>query len=64
MDDFPPIDPALVDHLDRLFPERTPDLSTPIDRIREMGGERKVIRFLRRKLEEQEEADITSTKVT
>lgn len=37
----------LVDALDQLFPERTPELNDPIDQIRYASGQRSVIRFLR-----------------
>lgn len=39
--------------LDRLFPERCPDLEWPMDKVRFKAGERSVIRFLLRKHEEQ-----------
>lgn len=37
----------LLDALDDLFPERTPDLNDSIDQIRYAAGQRSVIRFLR-----------------
>lgn len=37
----------LVDALDQLFPERTPELNDSIDQIRYASGQRSVIRFLR-----------------
>lgn len=37
----------LLDALDQLFPERTPDLNDSIDQIRYAAGQRSVIRFLR-----------------
>ena len=37
----------LVEALDQLFPERTPELNDPIDQIRYASGQRSVIRFLR-----------------
>lgn len=37
----------MLDALDKLFPERTPELSDPIDQIRYASGQRSVIRFLR-----------------
>jgi hypothetical protein len=55
-DTFPNVDPALVERLDVLFPERTPDLGTPVDNIRFDAGARSVVRLLKRKLEEREES--------
>jgi hypothetical protein len=37
----------MLDALDQLFPERTPELSDSIDQIRYAAGQRSVIRFLR-----------------
>ena len=36
----------VLDALDRLFPERTPELADSIDQIRYSSGQRSVIRFL------------------
>ena len=36
-----------LDALDKLFPERTPDLTDSIDQVRYSSGQRSVIRFLR-----------------
>ncbi len=41
------LDPDVVSALDRLFPERSPDLSDSIDKIRYDSGQRSVIRFLK-----------------
>ena len=41
------IDDEVLDALDKLFPERTPDLNEPIDKIRYCSGQRSVVRFLR-----------------
>ena len=41
------IDPQIIDDLDKLYPERTPDLADSIDQIRYASGQRSVIRFLR-----------------
>ena len=35
-----------LESLDRLFPERTPEVSDSLDQIRHYGGQRSVIRFL------------------
>ena len=36
----------VLDALDQLFPEHTPDLTDSIDKIRYCSGQRSVIRFL------------------
>jgi hypothetical protein len=36
----------VLDALDRLFPERTPELADSVDQIRYSTGQRSVIRFL------------------
>ena len=41
------ITPEALECLDRLFPEKTPEVSDSIDQIRHAGGQRSVIRFLR-----------------
>ena len=37
----------VLDALDKLYPERTPELNESIDQIRYAAGQRSVIRFLR-----------------
>ncbi len=37
----------VLDALDQLFPERTPELTDSIDQIRYAAGQRSVIRFLK-----------------
>jgi hypothetical protein len=37
----------MMDSLDILFPERTPDLTDSVDQIRYASGQRSVIRFLK-----------------
>jgi hypothetical protein len=37
----------MLDALDQLFPERTPELTDSIDQVRYASGQRSVIRFLR-----------------
>jgi hypothetical protein len=37
----------VVDALDKLFPEKTPELNDSVDQIRYASGQRSVIRFLR-----------------
>lgn len=41
------LDDELLDALDQLFPERTPELNDSVDQIRYASGQRSVIRFLR-----------------
>lgn len=41
------ISDEVLDALDQLFPERTPGLNEPIDKIRYCSGQRSVIHFLR-----------------
>ena len=37
----------VVDALDKLFPEKTPELNDSIDQIRYAAGQRSVVRFLK-----------------
>lgn len=37
----------VLDALDKLYPEKTPELNDSIDQIRYAAGQRSVIRFLR-----------------
>ena len=37
----------VLDALDQLYPERTPELGDSVDQIRYASGQRSVIRFLR-----------------
>ena len=37
----------VLDALDRLFPERTPELTDSLDQVRYSSGQRSVIRFLK-----------------
>ena len=41
------VDSELLDALDKVFPEKSPELSDSIDQIRYASGQRSVIRFLR-----------------
>ena len=41
------LDREMLDALDHLFPERTPELTDSVDQIRYASGQRSVIRFLR-----------------
>ena len=40
------VDDELLDALDELFPERSPELTDSIDKIRYDAGQRSVVRFL------------------
>jgi hypothetical protein len=62
VDRIPIITQDLVDYLDRLYPERSPELGEGTDTLYFRGGQRSVVRCLRRLLEEQDE-NITDTKV-
>lgn len=50
---FPPVSKELLDALDKAFPDKSPDLSTPVDMIRHRGGQVSVVRFMKRQYEEQ-----------
>jgi hypothetical protein len=41
------LDDEMLDALDELFPERTPELTDSLDQVRYASGQRSVIRFLR-----------------
>jgi len=41
------IDDEMLDALDELFPEKSPELTDSIDKVRYDSGQRSVIRFLR-----------------
>ncbi|WP_448955715.1 hypothetical protein [Labrys neptuniae] len=44
---YPAIPEQLIIALEEDFPERTPDISEALERIRERGGERKVVKHLK-----------------
>lgn len=50
---FPEVSQALIDELDRLFPEACPNLSDPERSIWFKVGQRDVVRFLKQKFIEQ-----------
>ena len=56
---FPPVLPALVAELDRLYPEACPDPTHTEREIWMRAGARRVVRFLRAKEAEQQQAIIT-----
>ena len=41
------LDREVLDALDKLFPERTPELADSMDQVRYASGQRSVIRFLK-----------------
>ena len=47
--------PEMMEALDVLFPERSPELSDSIDQIRYAAGQRSVIRFLRGLIDGEEQ---------
>ena len=44
---YPALAEQLIIALEEDYPERTPTLSEPLERIRERGGERNVVRHLK-----------------
>jgi hypothetical protein len=52
---FPPVSRALLDHLDRLYPERFPRLDESEREIWHAAGARSVVRLLRRHFELQQQ---------
>lgn len=61
MDTVPFIPLALIEWLDKMFPERTPGPDAPLDQIRVETGKREVVRFLKVKYEEQVEVEMNPT---
>lgn len=51
--DFPPIPKALMDELQKRFPDTLPEIFTPLEQIRALQGEQRVIRFLKHQYELQ-----------
>lgn len=56
--EFPPVSAALVDELERTFPDRCPDPALSESEIRQKIGEVRVVRFLRLHHERQTRADL------
>lgn len=54
--DFPDVPTALLEALERAFPDRCPDADLTDAEIRERIGECRVVRFLRRRHERQHRA--------
>jgi hypothetical protein len=44
---FPVVSKELIEELEKRFPDRSPDLSTPIDEIRYKSGQVSVVKLLR-----------------
>ncbi len=61
MEKFPVVPLDLLTALDEAFPERSPDLQTPVDAIRHQAGQRSVVRFLQKKFEEQNDQFISQS---
>lgn len=57
---FPPVPKELVQALDERFPERSPDPEWSDREVWMRAGERRVVRFLLRKLQEQEEDTLSN----
>jgi len=58
---FPPIDPALVAALDKLYPERSADLNWTDREVWFKSGQRDVVRALRAELARQQENILKAT---
>jgi hypothetical protein len=54
---LPLVSQELLDHLNEMFPERCPDLSDPLDKIRFESGSRQVVRYLAKLKERQEQKE-------
>ena len=54
-DKTPAISRLLVEHLERLYPDRSPDPSTPDRKVWVDAGAVQVVRYLRRVLTQQEQ---------
>ena len=50
----PPLDPALVEWLDQIYPERSPRRGTPVETLWFEAGAREVVRNLITELERQQ----------
>jgi hypothetical protein len=59
MKQFPIVDSELLAALVEKFPDRCPDVSTPVDEVRARAGEQRVIRFLARVFDDQNENILT-----
>lgn len=58
-DSFPFVSQALIDALEEVFPEKSPDPGTPEYKIREQIGATSVVRFLREQRQKQQEEEDT-----
>lgn len=59
MNTFAEVPAELLDALIKQFPDQCPDVTTPVDEVRARAGEQRVIRFLRRMFEEQNDNILT-----
>lgn len=58
---FPPIPQQLMEELERRFPDKCPDLETPIADIHKTVGQVSVIRFLRKQYDLQNKTTLPRT---
>jgi hypothetical protein len=56
IDNFPPVPQALIQALDKLYPERSPSKGDTYDALMWRGGERSVVRFLLAAFNKQNES--------
>ena len=55
---LPPIDGALVEALDKLFPEKLPEMDSPVRELYYRIGQRSVVKFLREHHKSQMDDDV------
>lgn len=58
---IPPLSPALIDALDKRFPERCPDPQWSDREVWRKVGQREVVRFLKQELENQSDNILRDT---
>ena len=51
--EFPPVEDALIEAIERIFPDRAPESALSNDEIRERIGEVRVLRFLKHQRDRQ-----------
>lgn len=59
LDAFPPVPDVLVQALERLFPDRCPEIDTPDRHVWHYAGQVAVVRYLRHQYEEQQQRGVT-----
>ena len=52
---IPKLDNVLIEYLEQLYPDKYPNIDTPDKEVWYKAGQVSVIRFLKKKLEEQNE---------